>query len=330
MKGAMTRILPGPLRDWATLALSTAGAHPGDAAQIAGYLVDVDLRGVTSHGTRQVRRYVPEFRDGHINPAPSRRIHTEADNSIRYDGDGGAGYPVAALAVDAACSKASHTGLALATTFHHGHVGSAGIWARRALSHGLVSWCVAGGTGWRKPTAGDATVWDAMTAPPMCFGVPAEGEGPPLVLDMNANQFGTGDRAEAALAAGFHRSVFGSLGMRFISTLLAGSLAGTHDGATDTRWGKATRGFLFVAIDPALIGDADAFRATVREVIDQSLSLRPMAGTDVAALPGTLEWQREREWATTGIPIPDEHRQMLEMVAADLAIDTPPYRSETS
>ena len=118
--------------------------------------------------------------------------------------------------------------------------------------------------------------------------------------------------------------------MRFVSTLLAGSLAGTHAGSTQSSWDKARRGFFFVAIGPALVGDAHAFRATVRKVIDQSLALRPMAGTDVAALPGTLEWQREREWLSTGIPIPDEHRQILETVAVDLGIQAPPWASATS
>jgi len=321
----MTRILPDALRVWATQALTAAGACPEDAAQIAGYLVDVDLRGVKSHGTRQLRRYVPEFRDGHINPAPSRRIVKETDNSIRYDGDGGAGYPVATLAVDAACLKGTTTGLALASTFHHGHVGSAGIYARRALDHGLISWCVAGGTGWTRRPDPEATIWDAMAAPPMCFGVPSDDGGPPLVLDMNANQFRGREDAEAALAAGFHRSVFGSLGMRFVSTLLAGSLAGTHDESIDSPWDKATRGFLFVAIDPALVGDADAFRATVRDVIDQSLTMQPMAGTDAAALPGTPEWRREQEWSVAGIPMADEHRDMLHEVAAQLDLVPPPW-----
>ena len=59
----------------------------------------------------------------------------------------------------------------------------------------------------------------------MCFGVPADVDGPPLVLDMNANQFTRAD-PEEALAAGFARSVFGSLGMRFVSTLIAGVLSG--------------------------------------------------------------------------------------------------------
>ena len=320
----MTLILPNALHTWATRALTLAGARAIDAEQIARYLVDVDIRGIVTHGTRQIPRYVGEFVNGQINPEPTQKILQETDNSVRVHGDGGAGYLTATVAADLACEKALATGLALATTCHHGHVGSAGIYARRALTHGLISWGMAGGAAWRKPTSPDATVWDAMAAPPMCFGVPSDAGGPPLVLDMNANQFNRSDGAEAALAAGFHRSVFGSLGMRFVSTLLAGSLAGTSAEGTSS-WERATRGFFFVVIDPALVGDADAFRTSVRDVIDQSLSLKPMAGLAEAALPGTKEWRREQERPTTGVPIPDEHRQQLEEVATSLKMDSPEW-----
>ena len=322
----MSRIDPDTLRTWATDLLRHVGVRDDDAAIIAGYLVDVDLRGIKTHGTRQLRRYVNEYVDGRINPAPEIRVLRDGDSHIRLDGDGGAGYLVATRATDIACDKARHTGLALATTCNHGHVGSAGIYARRALPHGLISWCVAGGNGWRKPGKPGATVWEAMGAPPMCFGVPADDGGPPLVLDMNANQFRAGtEEVQAALAAGFHRSVFGSLGMRFVSTLLAGQLAGALDDGVERTYSAATRGLFFVAIDPDLVGDGAAWRADVRRVLDDSLTLAPIPGTDAAALPGTVEWRRENKWVTAGIPIPDDHRELLEGIAHQLGLEPPPW-----
>lgn len=319
----MTLIADTDLHDWATRVLTTVGVRAADADYIARCLVDVDLRGVTSHGTRQLKRYVGEFREGRVNAAPAIRTLRETDNAIRLDGDGGAGYLVAKQATDAACAKAQAVGLALASTCNHGHVGSVGIYARRALAHGFISWGVAGGTGWQKPEGAGTTVWNAMASPPMCFGVPADDGGPPLVLDMNANQFTRGAGPEEALAAGFARSVFGSLGMRFVSTLVGGVLSGTLDDETERHFAAATRGFVFVAIDPDLIGSGDDFRARVREIIDASLSLPPMAGTDAAALPGTLEWRREREWRQTGIPLPEDHRALLDGIAAELDLAPP-------
>ena len=322
----MIRISSEALHTWSTQALTASGVPPNDASHIARCLVDVDLRGVRSHGTRQLRRYITEFRDGLVHTTPAIRVLRETDNSLRLDGDGGAGYLVATRATDTACAKAKDTGIAVAATCNHGHVGSAGIYGRRVLSHGFIGWCVAGGTSWRRTDDPDATVWDAMQAPPMCFAVPADDGGPPLVLDMNANQFGSLTRAEAAIAAGFGKSVFGSLGMRFVSTLLGGLLAGTTDDREPGRvWAAATRGFFLVVIDPALVGDATAFRADVRRIIDESLTLKPMAGADVAALPGTLEWRREAEWAAAGIPITDDHRDLLETIAMELGLDLPTW-----
>jgi L-2-hydroxycarboxylate dehydrogenase (NAD+) len=322
----MTRIEPKNLHAFAAQALAAVGLPAGDAAHIAQCLVDVDLRGVRTHGTRQLRRYVNEFRDGQVNTTPCSRLLRETDNSLRFDGDGGAGYLVATRATDAACERAQTTGIVLASTCNHGHVGSAGIYGRRALAHGLISWCVAGATTWSRPDEPGTTIWDAMKAPPMCFAVPAAEGGPPLVLDMNANQFGTAASAEAAIAAGFGKSVFGSLGMRFVSTLLGGMLSGNSDEQAPPRsYTGATRGFFLVVIDPALVGDADAFRAEVRRVIDASLSLQPMAGTDVAAVPGTLEWRRESAWAAAGIPISDDHQERLETIAMELGLDLPAW-----
>ena len=321
----LIRIAEMDLYSWATESLAAVGVRRIDAEHIARCLVDVDLRGVKSHGTRQLRRYIGEFRERRINPAPDICTLRESENSIRLDGDGGAGYLVATRATDIACDKAKQVGLALASTCNHGHVGSMGIYARRALAHGFISWGVAGGTGWQRPQGPEATVWNAMAAPPMCFAVPADSGGPPLVLDMNANQFSRDADPEAAIAAGFARSVFGSLGMRFVSTLVAGVLSGSLDGETENRFAAATRGFVFVAIDPDLIGSGDDFRTRVREIVDESLSLPPMAGTEQAALPGTLEWQREREWRQTGIPLPADHRELLDGIAAELGLDPPAW-----
>ena len=91
------------------------------------------------------------------------------------------------------------------------------------------------------------------------------------------------------------------------------------------RAGGPSRGLVFVAIDPDLIGDGDAFRASVRQIIDESLRLPPMRGTDEAALPGTMEYRRENERRVGGIPMPEDHREMLEGVAAELGVAPPPW-----
>ena len=50
-----------------------------------------------------------------------------------------------------------------------------------------------------------------------------------------------------------------------------------------------------------------------------------MRGTDEAALPGTMEYRRENERRVGGIPMPEDHREMLEGVAAELGVAPPPW-----
>ncbi|MYK41377.1 MAG: Ldh family oxidoreductase [Gemmatimonadetes bacterium] len=58
------RIMPDMLRDFTIDVLRKVDLPADDAALVARYLVDVDLRGVVSHGTRQLRRYVASFARG--------------------------------------------------------------------------------------------------------------------------------------------------------------------------------------------------------------------------------------------------------------------------
>ena len=119
--------------------------------------------------------------------------------------------------------------------------------------------------------------------------------------------------------------VLTTVGMRFVSTLVAGVLSGTLKDEEERHFSAATRGFVMVVIDPDLIGEGAAFRTRTRQIIDESLSLAPMAGTDAAALPSTLEWHREREGRQTGIPLPDDHRQLLDGIAGELGLDPPQW-----
>jgi LDH2 family malate/lactate/ureidoglycolate dehydrogenase len=139
---------------------------------------------------------------------------------------------------------------------------------------------------------------------------------------MNANFFNSRDHAEAAMPD-FSKAVFASLGMKFVSTLLGGMLAGSV-AQTERKYKGASRGFLFVAIDPAEVGDAESFKSDVTRIIRETRELKPIAGTDSAELPGTREWQREQDWTRDGIPIPDVHLTILKDVETEIGIPLPP------
>ncbi len=314
--------MPDRLRQFATEVLRQVHVPDRDAALIARYLVEVDLRGVMTHGTRQLRRYVSEFREGRVNPQPEIVQIMDAPSMAIFDGDGGAGYLVATRATEAVIEKAKATGIAVGCTRNHGHVGSAGIYARLALTRDLATFCVAGGIAWEKPARRGATVWDAMSAPPMCFGIPTA-EDPPFVLDMNANMLKDRNKLGEALQT-FPDFIFKSLGMRFTAWLLAGILAGTATPeSSETAFSSATRGFMIVAIDVARLGNLEAYKTEVARILRESRSLNPMPGLARADVPGSLEWHRERARKKSGIPLTEEHLDLLQRIAAELDVPVP-------
>ena len=94
-----------------------------DAELLAELLVLNDLRGVVSHGTRQVPAYIDQFRAGRLNPRARPEVVKETPVTLTVAGDGGLGYFAASLAARRVVEKAATQGLAAAVTRDHGHIG---------------------------------------------------------------------------------------------------------------------------------------------------------------------------------------------------------------
>ena len=83
---SQVRITAEELREFAREVLRSVGMSEEDATVVGNCLVDVDLRGVKSHGTRQLKRYVREFQEGELNPTPKIRTLKASPNSVVLDG----------------------------------------------------------------------------------------------------------------------------------------------------------------------------------------------------------------------------------------------------
>jgi L-2-hydroxycarboxylate dehydrogenase (NAD+) len=313
------RILPGVLRAFAIEALRTVGLPDADAQRVANCLVQVDLRGVFSHGTRQLRRYTAEYQRGELNPHPEIRVDRETPASAVIDGDGGIGYLAASRAAEVLVQKAGDVGIAVTSTHRHGHIGSAGIYARMVVARDMVYFGAAGGSRWNAPGDPDVTVWKAMSAPPICFGIPSA-EGPPLVADINTHMFRDWDRLDEAMER-FPEALIRSMGLKFVATLLGGVLGGSlPEGEEASAYKAAARGSFMVAVRPDVVGDTAAFKAEVTRIIAESRELKPLPGLETTEVAGSLEWQRERTWSNDGIPISRAHLDLLEEVARNVGI----------
>ena len=95
------------LREFATSVLQKLGMPSSHADDAANVLVWASLRGVDTHGVRNLERYyVDGVIDGTINPQPNFRVEFETPISARVDGDRGNGLAAASWGMRLAIKKA--------------------------------------------------------------------------------------------------------------------------------------------------------------------------------------------------------------------------------
>src|SRR5436305_6325099 len=173
------RVQADSLRTLVTALLERVGVGESDRVLLAHLLVTNDLRGVFSHGTRQVATYARDLRAGALNPRPQIRVREETPTTLTMDGDGGLGYFAAWRAAHEIVDRARTAGVAVAVTRHHGHIGAAGLYPRIPAAAGLLAYCTSGHQLHLQP---GASYLQAAGGSPMSFAVPT-GTEPPFVLD---------------------------------------------------------------------------------------------------------------------------------------------------
>jgi LDH2 family malate/lactate/ureidoglycolate dehydrogenase len=119
--------------------------------------------------------------------------------------------------------------------------------------------------------------------------------------------------------------VFRSIGLGAVCQSLGGFLAGVPvDPSRAVRqFSGANQGSLILALDVERFIPREQFLREMEEYVRRTMALRPVPGYERAHLPGGLEWEREREWAETGIPIGERHRTALAEVASEVGIPAP-------
>ena len=146
------------LLNFSTACFEKSGITHDHAALISRLLVNSDLRGVRSHGTRTVIKhgYCGGFENGSFNPNPNIRIIHETPTAVVLDGNGTLGYLPMVRATEHAIAKAKEVGMelrapvALSTRCleqnrlgmglvrYIGHYGSAGHYARICNEAGCI------------------------------------------------------------------------------------------------------------------------------------------------------------------------------------------------
>lgn len=302
-----------PLRRFGQEAFELAGMPSALAAELAGYLIATDLRGVLSHGTRSIPGYVPAFQTGHYNPAPVIKITREAGSVVQFDGDGSIGHLVAARAVRGAVSRARQNGIGMATAVRCGHTGSIGNWTRIGTDNGMI--CVLFSTAISLPHyTTPQTLINANGDPPYSVGFPGS---PPVVIDMGTLL----DKPEHqdSIAEISRLPLIKGVALQTINLMMTMPFTAMQL-TPEEPFPGAFCSLTTIAIDPAFFGPVALFHEEVERLRQGMRTMMPLPGLSQTVLPGELEAEREADFRANGVPLDPSHIDALTQLADEMGI----------
>ena len=316
------------LFSFSTACFEKVGLTHEHAALISRLLVNADLRGVRSHGTRTVNGYCGGFENGSHNPRPQLRILHETPTAVVLDGNGTLGYLPTVRATEHAIAKAKKIGMGMGLVRYIGHYGSAGHYARMCNEAGCIGFSVQGYQG-----HGDAGQQASKPQlgyygnPPICFAIPS-GEEPPVVLDAATcimADYQRGPDFDALLSV-IPAAFFKSIGYTAVASLLGGALTGFTEPPTEdtAKWSGGRMGGMVLAIDIGSVVPAGVFHAEVdRMVRDVRNTYEPLPGSDRALLPGAIEAERTEKHRREGIRYGEMEQASARAASERLGIPLP-------
>ena len=344
-EGQEQRVPVDPLRQWVIDVLCHEAMIPVEAAAGADRLIEADLRGIPSHGTRALPRYLDQMKAGGIDPRAT--ILTERDTPAMavLNGGKGLGHVAATRAMQMAINKAKEVGTGTVAVKASQHFGAAQVYAMMAAAEGMI--------GYATTSTGPATVaaygsrGPAVANNALAWAAPTR-DGHPVVLDMacavsswgkvrsmgmygqaipegwavdgEGNPTTNADDAKTLLPAAGPRGY----GLAFFSSVLCGPLVGARMPLKKT-WEIASDGsehFMY-AIDINAFVDPDDFYNQIEATVNEIRELDPAEGFDRVCLPGDLEAERERAWRQDGLPMHNDQVESLQKVAEAKGIPGP-------
>jgi ureidoglycolate dehydrogenase (NAD+) len=325
--------------------LKAKGMYEAEARIGAARLFEADLRGIHSHGSRSLWRYLDAMDAGGIDPRTEVLTERETPAIAVLNGGKGLGHVAATKGMQLAIEKARTVGTGTVAVRCGQHYGAASVYALMAVEAGMIGFsttstgpATVAAYGSRRPaTANNALAW----------GVPTR-SGAPFVLDMACATSSWGKVESLKLygreiPAGWALDSDGNptqdpraaktllpfagargYGLAFLASILTSALVGgrmpLHKTANVAADGSE---HFFYAIDVRQFVELDQFYDELDSTMAEIRALPPADGFDRVRLPGELEWERARRWKREGIPFHRDHVKKLEEIAAALKLPIP-------
>ena len=343
------RIAAGALSAFVRRALQACGLPPGDAEQVAGLMVEADLRGSDTHGVIRLPLYVRRLQAGGIRKRPNIRLIADQPAAALVDGDNGMGHLVMRFAAETAIEKAKRSGVAWVGARMSNHAGPAALYAMMPLAHDMIGIYLAVGSNNHLPPWGAAE--NLLGTNPIAIAIPAH-EEPPVVLDMAPTVAAFGKvrlkaqrgeempvgwmigrdgkpltdpkRADEGLLVPI--GDYKGYGLSLIIGLLAGVLNTAAFGRDVIDFVKepgkaANTGHAIVALSIAALAPAEAFKRQVDVAIRAMRGAERLPGVERIWLPGEQSHCKRLDRGKNGVPMPRPLRDSLDATARELGIE---------
>ncbi len=343
------------LQAFSESAFERLGCPSADAQQAAGVLVWASLRGIDTHGIRNLYPYyLRRIQTGEVNPQPTIEVQRETPIVARIDGGAGLGLVTAGAAMRLAMQKADDAGVGMVTVANSHHLGPAGYFASLGLDRQMLGICASGHFFAQGNPVGVTpinSVRAMFSTNPISFAAPA-GTRPAFVMDMataattvnRIEMFGqagksipagwakdaagnpTTDPAAALLvnslggdrATGGHKGVALSMMVSILTGVLSGgwkSLCGTGSGYQQTTMGHFLAAFRIDQFMPI-----DQFTESIDAMLESIDACPPMDESQSVHYPGSQEHKTIEIRSRDGIPIDERLLAELEQLRDSLSI----------
>ena len=327
--------------------LIAAGASAEEAEVVARYNIGANLVGHDSHGIILIPQYIDRIKAGHIVPGAPFDIIQETPTTTVIDGNWGFGYAVTDRAMRLTIAKAKTQNVAATTVFRQSHIGRLASYPLLAIREGMIAMITADSGRSPKHVAPFGGAKARLGTNPICFAVPSNLDGP-IFFDMATSAAAAG-KVNVALARG--ESVpngwlidadgtpsvdprvlrqggallplggaegYKGYGLAAMVEIFAGLLTGLGYGVEPT--GRHNDGCFMAVFNVRAFRNLESFKQEVTDFAAYLKATPPAKGFTEVLYPGEIEYRRQQERLTQGIPLEDGTWSKLKALAATFGI----------
>ena len=325
------------------------GSSEAEVEAVAANLIEANLMGHDSHGIGMLPRYAQAYLQGGLKP--NMHVSTVLDGGalLRLDGNAGFGQVIGREAMALGIARAQEHGSCIVALGNAHHLGRIGAWAEQAAAAGLVSLHFVNviSRGIVAPFGGADARFGTN---PFCAGVPLRGREP-VILDLATSVIAQGktrvamnkgelvppehlidDRGRPTLEPRYAVvPPFGALltfgghkgyGLALMCELLGGALAsGMTQRDNDSSQKRILNGMFSVLVDPATLGDRNAFEQEAQAFLDWVKASPPREGFDTVQVAGEPERAKRQQRTAGGVPVDATTWQEILDAAGTLGVD---------